>query len=450
VDRVVSTGSFPPPPPPPFLKNKPYFVRLNKYSVFIRIQFGTFHQNQLMDQEDKDELRVVVKWGSKEFNLIFDREHATVRDLKLRVEAETSVNPNRQKFLGLVKGVRPPNDDEKLAALPYFARPRSISATNASLKVTMLGQPDVNIQAIQEAAQELATATATDTQIDDDGNWDSLHLWDDPEVEARLQRRLEMTQLTPLHPPRDGKKCLVLDIDYTLFDLGATAERPEEMARPYLHDFLRRAYIDYDIIIWSATSLKWVEVKMRELGVLGHPDYQITAMMDCSAMVTVYGDTKRGDRGIAGSTSTITRAFNCKPLQYIWRKFPTFYGAHNTIMFDDLRRNFAMNPQQGLRIKAFRHCHTTGKDDDELRKLTNYLELLAPMTSLRLLNHEHWEHYTNKYSGEEGRRIFHRKYDQAAENDRGVRVYSRDEVIEIVRATRKAKRRKTLSGTPGE
>jgi ubiquitin-like domain-containing CTD phosphatase 1 len=35
-----------------------------------------------------------------------------------------------------------------------------------------------------------------------------------------------------------------------------------------------------DIIIWSATSMKWIEVKMRELGVLGHADYKITALVD--------------------------------------------------------------------------------------------------------------------------------------------------------------------------
>lgn len=57
-----------------------------------------------------------------------------------------------------------------------------------------------------------------------------------------------------------GKKCLVLDIDYTLFDLNSSAERPDELARPYLHDFLTACYEFYDIIIWSATNMKWVEV----------------------------------------------------------------------------------------------------------------------------------------------------------------------------------------------
>ena len=63
--------------------------------------------------------------------------------------------------------------------------------------------------------------------------------------------------------PRAGKKLLVLDIDYTLFDLGSSAEQPDELARPYLHEFLTGCYQFYDIMIWSATPMKWVEVKMK-------------------------------------------------------------------------------------------------------------------------------------------------------------------------------------------
>ena len=33
--------------------------------------------------------------------------------------------------------------------------------------------------------------------------------------------------------------------------------------------------------------MKWVEVKMRELGVTTHSDYKITFMLDHRAMVTV-------------------------------------------------------------------------------------------------------------------------------------------------------------------
>jgi ubiquitin-like domain-containing CTD phosphatase 1 len=42
--------------------------------------------------------------------------------------------------------------------------------------------------------------------------------------------------------------------------------------------------------------------------------------------------------------------FQVKPLGVIWRKFEQ-YSKDNTIMFDDLRRNFLMNPANGLKIR---------------------------------------------------------------------------------------------------
>lgn len=37
--------------------------------------------------------------------------------------------------------------------------------------------------------------------------------------------------------------------------------------------------------------------------------------------------------------------FDCKPLEYVWAKFPGVYTRDNTIMMDDLRRNYVLNPQ---------------------------------------------------------------------------------------------------------
>ncbi len=87
-------------------------------------------------------------------------------------------------------------------------------------------------------------------------------LQDKEENHRKIQRRVETYKINIRNEPRKGKHLLVLDIDYTLFDHRSVAEAPMQLARPYLHEFLTRAYKHYDIIIWSATSMKWVELKM--------------------------------------------------------------------------------------------------------------------------------------------------------------------------------------------
>ncbi|CAG2173440.1 unnamed protein product, partial [Oppiella nova] len=152
---------------------------------------------------------------------------------------------------------------------------------------------------------------------------------------AKVDKRVKEYKIKMLSEPRSGKKLLVLDIDYTLFDHRSTAECAAQLMRPYLHEFLTTAYEDYDIVIWSATGMKWIEVKMRELGVEKNTNYKILFYLDSSAMISVH--TQR--YGLV----------DVKPLGVIWGKFKE-YSAKNTIMFDDIRKNFLMNPQNGLRI----------------------------------------------------------------------------------------------------
>lgn len=84
-----------------------------------------------------------------------------------------------------------------------------------------------------------------------------------------------------------------------------------------------------------------------------------------------------------------------KPLGIIWRKYKQF-SAKNTIMFDDIRRNFIMNPQSGLRIKAFKQAHLNRHKDRELLKLSKYLEAIASIEDFQTLNHRKWEEYRSK------------------------------------------------------
>lgn len=130
-------------------------------------------------------------------------------------------------------------------------------------------------------------------------------------LQEKLRRRIASVEVKVLNAPRTGKKCLVLDIDYTLFDLGSTAERPEELGRPYLHHFLKAAYVHYDIIIWSATNMKWVEVKMQQLGVLGNPDYKITFMLDHKAMITVQTEKYGKSPAQTCQTSHAPQSLSC-------------------------------------------------------------------------------------------------------------------------------------------
>lgn len=45
-------------------------------------------------------------------------------------------------------------------------------------------------------------------------------------------------------------------------------------------------------------------------------------------------------------------------------------------MFDDVSRNFIMNPQNGLKIKPFRDAHFTRDEDRELIQLARYVFFL--------------------------------------------------------------------------
>ncbi|ELR24966.1 NLI interacting factor domain containing protein [Acanthamoeba castellanii str. Neff] len=92
--------------------------------------------------------------------------------------------------------------------------------------------------------------------------------------------------------------------------------------------------------------------------------------------------------------------FDTKGLAVIWGKFPEYYSAKNTIHFDDLRRNFIMNPQNGLMIRPFRKCLKYRATDRELLRLIDYLQAIAHLEDLSALNHDSrqdWEGYVETW-----------------------------------------------------
>ncbi|XP_031129688.1 ubiquitin-like domain-containing CTD phosphatase [Ipomoea triloba] len=309
----------------------------------------------------EEELTLTVKWSGKEYTVRVCGSD-TVGELKRRICEVTNVLPKRQKLLYPKVGSKLADDCLLLSQIPI----------KTSLKMTMIGTVEDEIFVDQVDSPEIVD----DFEI---GQEEAVDIKDKEVNKQKLRRRIEQYKITLRNPCREGKKLLVLDIDYTLFDHRSTAENPLELMRPYLHEFLSAVYAEYDIIIWSATSMKWVELKMGQLGVLSNPNYKITAMLDHLAMITVQSDS----HGI----------IDCKPLGLIWAKFPEFYSPKNTIMFDDLRRNFVMNPQNGLTIKPFRKAHANRGTDRELMKLTQYLLAIADLDDISVLNHKDWESY---------------------------------------------------------
>ncbi|KAL1709633.1 HAD-like domain-containing protein [Schizophyllum commune] len=310
-------------------------------------------------------------WSGKPF-AVEVAENDRVIDLQYALQKLTRVPPARQKLLGLVKGKLPPRDafikDLKLAK-----------------KFTLVGTVE---------GEELAAPPEESDQKDSESDVDLADLIKNNDLVSALVNDIANRQnienatknlsVNVIHPLREGKKLLVLDIDYTIVDtkpLTSGSLPPEECARPGLHAFLEAVYPYYDICIWSQTSWIWLETKLVELGMVGgHRNYQISFVLDKTCMFTVKSvrDNKPWEHSV-------------KALQIIWNHFPQF-NASNTVHVDDLSRNFALNPKEGIKIRAFKHAASQeARQDTELFKLAAYLVHVGQAPDLRIFSHKDWK-----------------------------------------------------------
>jgi hypothetical protein len=49
-----------------------------------------------------------------------------------------------------------------------------------------------------------------------------------------------------------------------------------DLKRPFTDQFLASMYDHFDIVFWSQTSWRWLEIKLTELGVLTCPSYKVS------------------------------------------------------------------------------------------------------------------------------------------------------------------------------
>lgn len=171
---------------------------------------------------------IVVKWQGQELEISVD-ENDTVGCLKRKIQERTAVQQKRQKLLGLkVKGPGKRTIEDDVAVATLDLRPGQ--------KIMLMGTKEEDIVSTLKQ-QEAAPEVQDDFDIAE-GDLQEVDVRDKEENQEKLRRWVAAVDVQLLNPPRPGKKCLVLDIDYTLFDLGSSAERAEELARPHLHQFL--------------------------------------------------------------------------------------------------------------------------------------------------------------------------------------------------------------------
>ena len=102
-------------------------------------------------------------------------------------------------------------------------------------------------------------------------------------IYLKVQRLIGRTDIQFINPPRRNTNLLVLDLDHTLMDFSCRFDyMAEQLKRPYLDAFLAKTYVYYDIVVWSQTNFKWLELKLTELGMLNRRDYKI-----CFALVGI-------------------------------------------------------------------------------------------------------------------------------------------------------------------
>ncbi|KAI9609207.1 hypothetical protein KEM48_002913 [Puccinia striiformis f. sp. tritici PST-130] len=343
------------------------------------------------DGEDSpsEALELTFSWRDSNLNVALDGM-VTIKDLKVVIYSVTAVPPERQKILGLVLG-QIPADDVLLSTLQFKIK--------KGVHFKLLGTPEDESLSNTRPQDSSSSSSSTLDQLDSHSLRKARQSQDSVLYMSRVRAKLEelsnhlelniMVRALPLvqspktsqtqsftNPPRPGKKLLVLDLDYTLMDSKAYSDysvHALDMARPSLWPY-------YDICIWSATSWRWLESKLVELGMVGgnySDKYLIQFVLDRGTMFEVtsmrHGKISKHE---------------VKALELIWRKIPA-YNETNTVHLDDLSRNFALNPRSGVKLSAFKNARAS-KHDRQLVFLARYFLQIASLPDVRTVDHKKW------------------------------------------------------------
>lgn len=349
-------------------------------------------ESQCQQQRLQCIVTLIAKWGKEKIELSNLSPTINIGKVKELLCEKTNVLPKRQKLIGLTTLSKTKITDQVLLSelKPKGNSKALLSNDNKEVKHTfiLMGTPEEKIFIDPDDNNNLPDVV---DDFDLDYNAGSQEWRAHVATGQNLKKFTESTEVHLMNDPREGKPLMVLDLDHTLLDFSrksieqaSTAERVAEvngssnnfataqetitkMKRPFMDKFLAQAYQSYDLVVWSQTSWRWLETKLIELGMLTNAHYRFCFVLDKTSMFAITSTSKSGRK--------LKHAV--KPLQIIWNKFPRHWGPHNTVHLDDLSRNFALNPGNGLKVTAFYRKKKSGKRDVELLGLASYLKKLA-------------------------------------------------------------------------
>lgn len=88
----------------------------------------------------------------------------------------------------------------------------------SNMKIMMIGSKEEDIANVDLSPEQIPTVV-NDFDIGDEVEMGLIPIQDREEFLAKVERRVKEYQIKMLSEPRNGKKLLVLDIDYTLFGI---------------------------------------------------------------------------------------------------------------------------------------------------------------------------------------------------------------------------------------
>ncbi len=140
--------------------------------------------------------------------------------------------------------------------------------------------------------------------------------------------------------------------------------------------------------------MKWIELKMSELGLSSNPAFTLSFYVCSRAMLSVMAKRRPSE--------DFETLCDVKPLPVLWALLEGRYGPSNTIHVDDISRNFLLNPAQGLKIPPFKNAHQTRASDRVLWALGRYLINLVEVhgEDFSGVSHRGWEKRVAKLEGD--------------------------------------------------